>query len=163
MQNLVPVDHAAIRVNQSLVILLPVLGFIFNQPWLVALTAVVMIIGSFILKRPGFGFLYTAFLKPAGIIKPDVIADNREPHTFAQGMGGVFLAAASIFLFTGVPAAGWTLVWMVAALAALNLFVGFCAGCAIYYWLNRVNVPGFAKAAPANTLPGMRPRKAAHE
>ena len=28
-------------------------------------------------------------------------------------------------------------------LAGLNLFAGWCAGCTMYYWLNRLGVPGF--------------------
>jgi hypothetical protein len=33
--------------------------------------------------------------------------------------------------------------WVVVVLAALNLFLGFCAGCFVYYQLNRLGVPGF--------------------
>jgi len=53
---------------------------------------------------------------------------------------------------------GWGLVWVVIALAALNLFGAFCVGCAVYYWLNRLKVPGFVKSPPAGTFPGMRPK-----
>ncbi|HMN62064.1 MAG TPA: DUF4395 domain-containing protein [Anaerolinea sp.] len=163
MQSLVPVDHSALRTNQSLVILLPVLAFLFNLPWLVGLAAVVMLVGSFALKTPGFGFVYTTLLKPAGLVKPDVVQDNREPHLFAQGMGGVFLAVSCFLLYAGLAVAGWALAWLVVALAALNLFGGFCAGCAIYYWLNRLHFPGFVKSPPAGSFPGMRPGKVSHE
>ena len=163
MQTLVPVDHSAIRVNQSFVVLLPVLAFVLNLPWLVGLTALVMLVGTFVVKKPGFGFIYTNLLKPARLVKPDVIQDNREPHLFSQGMGGVFLAATTILLYAGLATAGWAISWLVVALASLNLFAGFCAGCAIYYWLNRLHVPGFMKSAPQGTFPGMRPRSAAHE
>jgi hypothetical protein len=61
-------------------------------------------------------------------------------------------------LYGGATALGWGLVWLVIALAALNLFVGFCAGCAVYYWLNRLDIPGFVKAPPEGTFPGMRPK-----
>ena len=30
-------------------------------------------------------------------------------------------------------------------LAGLNLFAGWCAGCTVYYWLNRLGVPGFTQ------------------
>jgi hypothetical protein len=163
MQTLVPVDHSALRVNQSLVILLPVLAYIFNLPWLVGLTAVIMFIGTFLSKKPGFGVVYTALLKPSRLVKPDVIQDNREPHLFSQGMGGVFLAVAAILLYAGLPSAAWIINWLVVALASLNLFAGFCAGCAIYYWLNRLHIPGFIKAPPQGAFPGMRPRNATHE
>jgi hypothetical protein len=108
--------------------------------------------------QPGFRVLYTGFLKPRGLVEPDIIADNPEPHVFAQGFGAVVLWIGAIDLFAGLTVFGWGLTWLVAALAALNLFVGFCAGCAVYYWLNRFNVPGFIKAPPPNTFPGMRPK-----
>ena len=59
----------------------------------------------------------------------------------------------------GASGLGWGLVWLVAALAALNAFGGFCVGCAVYYWLNRLQIPGFRKAPPAGTFPGMRPQQ----
>ena len=64
----------------------------------------------------------------------------------------------TISLFAGATIFGWGLVWLVAALAALNLFGGFCVGCAVYYWLNRLNLPGFTQSPPEGTFPGMRPK-----
>jgi hypothetical protein len=92
------------------------------------------------------------------LVRPDVLEDNPEPHRFAQGLGGVVLLVGVLALFAGLPVLGWGLVWLVIALAALNLFAGFCAGCAVYYWLNRLNVPGFVKPPPQNTFPGRRPK-----
>ncbi|HRF46018.1 MAG TPA: DUF4395 family protein [Anaerolineales bacterium] len=154
---LVKVDHAALRVNQATIITLAVLGFVVNAPWLVALVAAVMTIGT-LLQRPGFKPLYASVLKPLGWVKPDVIADNAEPHVFAQGLGAAFLWGATIALFAGAGVLGWALTWLVIALAALNLFAGFCAGCFVYYWLARLKAPGFLKTPPAGTFPGLRPR-----
>lgn len=91
-------------------------------------------------------------------MKPDILDDNPEPHRFSQIVGFVFLTAGSIALFLGLPVLGWTLVWIMIALAALNAFGGFCVGCAMYYWLARLKVPGFGKQAPAGTFPGMKPK-----
>jgi hypothetical protein len=157
--NLKPVDHSAIKVNQVFVIGLTLLAFILNQPVLVALVAAVMLTGSLLLKKPGFSFVYSAWLKTAGLVKPDVVEDNPEPHLFAQGFGGVVLTGSVLAVMIGAPILGWGLAWLVIALASLNLFAGFCAGCAVYYWLNRLNIPGFAKAAPAGIFPGLRPRR----
>ena len=151
------VDHSALKVNQSFIIGLNILAFILNLPWLALIVTLAMAIGT-ALKVPGFGFVYKYVLKPRGWVKPDVIADNPEPHRFAQGFGAVVMAAGVSALFAGVSPLGWGLVWLVIALAALNLFAGFCAGCAVYYWLNRLNVPGFVKAPPTGTFPGMRPK-----
>jgi hypothetical protein len=156
-EQLSKVDHSSLRVNQAAIILGLLAAFIFDAPWLVAAAAFVMIVGTAI-GRPGFFFLYIGLLRPAGIVKPHVLTDNPEPHRFAQGFGGVVAALSAAFLFLGAPAAGWALSWLVIVLAALNLFVGFCAGCAVYYWLQRLQVPGFLKSPPAGTFPGMRPR-----
>lgn len=156
-ENLHSVDHAALRVNQITIITLNLLAFVFDLPWLAALVALMMI-GGTILKAPGFSFIYRYALKPAGLVKPDVLLDNPEPHRFAQGLGGFFMISGSLALWAGFSVLGWGLVWMVAALAALNAFGGFCIGCAVYYWLNRLNVPGFHKSPPVGTFPGMRPK-----
>lgn len=159
MQNLAPVDHSAMRVNQSVLVILLVVSFLLNWPILVMICCAAMLIGSIVLKRPAYWFVYTLVLKPTGLIKPDVIPDNREPHLFAQGVGGVFLLAASTAFLAGLPVLGWALSWVVTALAALNLFAGFCVGCAMYYWLNHLKVPGFNRQAPQGTFPGMRPQR----
>ncbi len=151
------VDHATLRVNQAAIIVLLLLAFIVNFPWLVALVALVMLVGTAI-SRPGFFFLSTGVLRPAGIVKPHVLTDNPEPHRFAQGFGGVVAAVSALSLLLGAAAFGWVLAWVVIVLAALNLFAGFCAGCAVYYWLHRLQVPGFSKNPPAGVFPGMRPR-----
>lgn len=151
------VDHSALRVNQALIIILLLIGFVLNAIWLVVLVAAVMTYGA-LTRQPGFRLIYTGWLKPRGWVKPDVLNDNPEPHVFAQGFGAVVLWAGVASLFSGLSALGWGLAWLVIALAALNLFVGFCAGCAVYYWLNRFQVPGFSKAPPPGTFPGMRPK-----
>jgi len=151
------VDHSVLKVNQATIIVALVAGFVANLPWLVALVALIMLVGTAI-GRPGFFFVYFGALRPLGLVKPDLLSDNPEPHRFAQGFGGVVAALSAIALFVGGEVTGWALTWLVVALAALNLFVGFCAGCAVYYWMNRLGVPGFSKNAPSGTLPGMRPR-----
>ena len=69
----------------------------------------------------------------------------------------------SLALFGGAATLGWGLVWMVTALAALNAFGGFCVGCFIYYWLGRLNMPGFRATPPPDTFPGRRPQGANHD
>ena len=151
------VDHSALKANQITIIVLNILAFVLNLPLLAAFVAVVMGLGS-LLKLPGFILLYRYFYKPAGILKPDVLNDNPEPHRFAQTLGFVFMTAGSAALFLGAGLLGWGLVWLVVVLAALNAFGGFCVGCAVYYWLAKLNVPGFTKAPPAGIFPGMKPK-----
>jgi hypothetical protein len=159
-QTLQKVDHAALKANQLFIISLSILAFIFNQPWLAVFVALVMGLGS-ALKVPGFLPIYKYILKPRGWMKPDVLNDNPEPHRFSQFLGFIFMTAGSIALFLGANILGWGLVWLVVALAALNAFGGFCVGCAVYYWLARLKLPGFAKQPPAGTFPGMKPKAGA--
>lgn len=151
------VDHSALRTNQSLIIALLFAAFVVDAGWLAAAVMLVMAYGT-LRRRPGFSMVYTRLLKPRGWLKPDVLRDNPEPHVFAQGFGAVVLLAAVAALLANLTLLGWGLVWLVVALAALNLFVGFCAGCAVYYWLGRLHLPGFVKAPPPGTVPGMRPK-----
>ena len=155
-QALQKVDHAALKANQLTIILLNILAFIFNLPVLAAFVTVVMGLGS-LLKLPGFVLLYRHVYKPLGLLKPDVLDDNPEPHRFAQFLGFLFMTAGSAALFLGGSILGWGLVWLVVALAALNAFGGFCVGCAVYYWLGILKVPGFTKSAPQGIFPGMKP------
>jgi hypothetical protein len=158
MDTLKPVDHSALGTNQAVIILLLILSFILNTPILAGIVAFFMLAGT-ALARPGFGWLYQSLLRPMGLVKPDVLRDNPEPHRFAQGFGGVVVFAGFISLLAGFTTLGWALAWLVVALAALNLFAGFCVGCAVYYWLNRLNLPGFVKSPPSGTIPGLRPRR----
>ncbi len=160
-QTLQKVDHSALKTNQIIIISLNILAFILNLPILAAFVALMMGIGS-ALRIPGFGFVYKNLLKPRGWMKPDVLNDNPEPHRFSQILGFVFMTAGSVALFFGSIMLGWSLVWLVVALAALNAFGGFCVGCAVYYWLARLNVPGFGKLPPAGTFPGMKPKASAN-
>jgi len=137
------VDHSAIRTNQVFIILLLVSAFIADVKWLVAFVAAVMLIGTVFPQIALFKAVYGSILKPLKLARPDVRVDNPEPHLFAQGVGGVFLLVATIAFVAAVPTLGWALSWTVVALAALNLFAGICVGCLMYYWFNRLGLPGF--------------------
>ena len=159
-QTLQKVDHSVLKTNQLFIIFISILAFVLDQPILAAFVALVMGIGA-VLKTPGFGIIYKSILKPRGWMKPDVLDDNPEPHRFSQIVGFVFLAAGSTALFLGSSVLGWTLVWIVIALASLNAFGGFCVGCAVYYWLARLGVPNRCGAGspPEQPLPNEKPHE----
>jgi hypothetical protein len=152
------IDLNALRVNQAAIITILILAFVLGAEWLVLCTCLIMAVGTLI-GVPGFKPLYQYVLQPANLVKPDIEHDNPEPHRFAQGFGAVVLLLAFLALASGALVLGWALTWLVMALAAINLFAGFCAGCFVYYQLNRFGVPGFVKTPPPNTIPGMRPRQ----
>jgi hypothetical protein len=140
------VDHNAIRVNQTLLISLLALAYVVDLRALVAFVAVVLLSTAAAPSLGLFTRIYRHILRPAGIVKPDIRVDNPEPHRFAQLVGGICLTIGAIGLLAGAEVIGWALAGMVAALASLNLFAGICVGCMMYYWFNRLGVPGFERA-----------------
>jgi hypothetical protein len=144
------VDHSALRFNQASIITLLILAFLFDQVWLVAFVAAVMLTGTIWPGAGLFKLIYARWLKPAGLLRPDVRADDPAPHLFAQGLGSIVLILATAALLLGAPAIGWIFVGIVVALAAVNLFLGFCAGCFIHYQFARrgihLNLPAWRGA-----------------
>ena len=132
------VDRAALRVNQACIIGFLALAFLLDQPWLVAFVCAVMAIGTAFPQAALFQRIYRDVLRPAGLLKPDLHDEDVAPHRFAQGMGAAVLLIATIALFAGATVLGWGLSFVVIALAAVNLFFGFCAGCFVYFQLQRL-------------------------
>ena len=52
------------------------------------------------------------------------------------------VAGAYIALITGMHILGWALALAVIALALLNLVLDFCAGCFVFYQLERIGLIG---------------------
>jgi len=138
------VDHSALKVNQTGIVATVLVAFIgsaFFRPALVLipLLSIVLLLGTFAPRLALFKQLYFKVLKPRGIVKPRPVQDRPEPHNFAQGMGGVVLAIASLFLVP-LPVIGLALSLLVAILAFINLAFGYCLGCQIYYQLGRAGL-----------------------
>jgi hypothetical protein len=138
------VDHSALKVNQTGIVATVLVAFIgsaFFRPLLVLipLLSVVLLLGTFAPQLALFKQIYFKVLKPRGIVKPRPIQDRPEPHNFAQGMGGVVLAIASVFLLP-LPVVGLALALLVAVLAFVNVAFGYCLGCQIYYQLGRAGL-----------------------
>jgi hypothetical protein len=133
-------DRTALRVNQALIILFIVAGYILNLPVLVMFVAAVMLIGTLVPQAALFQQLYRRLLRPAGLLRPDLHDEDPAPHRFAQGVGAGFLIAATLAFALGAPGVGWVLAAIVAVLAAVNLLFGFCAGCFVYFQLARAGL-----------------------
>ena len=135
------VDHSALKVNQTGIIATVLIAFLgsFASPIflvLIPVLAVVLIVGTLKPELALFKQFYFRVLKPRGIIKPTPVQDRPEPHNFAQGLGGVFLAVSSLLLIP-LTAAGLALALLVAVLAFVNLAFGYCVGCQIYFQLGK--------------------------
>src|SRR3954452_15385352 len=95
------VDRTALRVNQACIIGFLELAFVFAQPWLVAFVFAVMAIGPAVPQAALFQRIYRDVLRPAGLLKPDLHAEDAAAHRFAQGMGAGVLLLATAALFAG--------------------------------------------------------------
>lgn len=134
------VDRNTLRTNQAFIVGFTVLAFVVGDEvgrWLILGTGLVMFLGTFDERLALFKQVHRRILKPAGILGADVKIEDPMPHQFAQAMGSVFLFAAFAALAAGALAVGWVLTFIVAALALLNLTVQFCAGCFVYFQLDR--------------------------
>ena len=142
---IIPFDRSVLKVNQAILMTTIVAGYLVGLvyhpvAYVLPVLAVMMLAA---VASPSWNvprLLYLRWLKPAGIVKPRVVQDDPAPHRFAQLLGGVFLAAASVFVVTGLLLVAWVLAWIVAALAFLNFAFNICVGCIIYAQLVRVGV-----------------------
>ena len=135
------VDHSALKVNQTGIIATVLVAFVVGALFrpllvLIPLLAIVLLLGTFAPQLALFKQFYFKVLKPRGIVKPRPVQDRPEPHNFAQGLGGVFLAVASVFLIP-LTFLGLALALLVAVLAFVNVAFGYCLGCQIFYQLER--------------------------
>ena len=135
------VDTHLGKFSQACTVVLAALAFLFGQPIIVLVTAIILAIAALAPSISPYRLLYRGIVLPLHLWRPRVVEDDPAPHRFAQGVGAVFLIAASILLFlTKATAVGWTLDLIVFVLAAINLTIGFCAGCFVYYHLGRLGL-----------------------
>jgi hypothetical protein len=139
--NSLRVDTHLAKFSQAGTVLLTGLAFLLNQPWLVLITAVIMTLSALAPTISPYRLLYRGIILPLHLLKPRIVEDDPAPHRFAQGVGAAFLIASSIMLFfLHASLVGWALDLIVFVLAAINLTVGFCAGCFVYYHLGRLGL-----------------------
>lgn len=135
------VDTHLGKFSQAGTVLLTALAFLLNQPIIVAITALILALAAIAPGASPYRLLYRYLVLPLHLLRPRIVEDDPAPHRFAQGVGAVFLIASSLVLYlTSATAVGWTLDLIVFVLAGINLTVGFCAGCFVYYHLGRLGV-----------------------
>jgi uncharacterized membrane protein YagU involved in acid resistance len=134
-----PVNETSARIVATGVVLMGILFVMTQSGWvLLALT---------------YGFaarvLTGPTLSPLGRIATQIVTPRirREhkmvagpPKRFAQGIGLVFTATASVLWLSGANVAATVVILMLVGAAALEAFAGFCLGCVIFAQLMRWNV-----------------------
>ena len=135
------VDTHLAKFSQACTVLLSALAFLLNQPVIVVITAIILLLSALTPSISPFRLLYRYVVVPMHLMSPRIVEDDPAPHRFAQGVGAAFLIASSLLLLlTNATAIGWALDLIVFVLAGINLTVGFCAGCFVYYHLGRMGV-----------------------
>lgn len=141
----VPFDRSVLKVNQVILMAGLIAGYAVSLARPLAsialpLFALMMLHGTAVPSQSLPRVLYLRLLKPRGLVRPRVVVEDPAPHRFAQLVGGVFLAAASVLALAGLLTAAWTLGWIVVALAFLNFAFDVCVGCIMYAQLVRAGL-----------------------
>lgn len=139
------IDQSGLKTGQAITILTLAAAFVLDFWPLVAFVALAQLLGGVGSSFAPYRLIYQHIVKPAGLVKPNIQPDHPEPHRFAMLVGALFNTTATLALLAGAPLIGWILVGIVIVLANLNFWLGFCAGCWMYYNLNRLGVPGFSR------------------
>ena len=129
------------KFSQAVTFVLAGLAFVLNLPVIVLISTMLL---ALLVLVPAIGphrLIYRFILVPLHILSPRVVEDDPVPHRFAQGVATVFLLSSTLALFLShTTLLGWTLDLIVFVLSGINLFVGFCAGCFVYYHLGRLGI-----------------------
>lgn len=129
------------KFSQASTFVLAGLAFVLGDTRLVLITALILALSALVPAIGPYRLLYRFVLVPLRFLRPRIVEDDPAPHRFAQGVGAVFLFASTLALLPSqTTVLGWTLDLIVFALSGLNLFVGFCAGCFVYYHLGRLGL-----------------------
>ena len=124
------IDSRAPRFSQATIGLLSALAVATDWWWLLAALAAQLMVGLAVGRRFCLPCLaYFELVQPRFGEGP--LEDARPPR-FANLVGAVFLAAATVLYAAGLGVAGAVLGALVAGLALLAAATGFCTGCEAY-------------------------------
>lgn len=131
-----PIDPRGPRLNQGVLAVALLAGFVLDWWYVAPLFAAVLFLGAAFGPRyaPVLRF-YAAVVKPR-LGPPHELEDPRPPR-FAATVGVLFLAAATVVFLAGPAWLGWVLALIVAGLAGLAAATGICVGCELYLLVAR--------------------------
>jgi tellurite resistance protein len=134
------IDRRAPRANQLAIGVLALVAFVTGWWPILGLLALQLVVGITLGRRWCLACVaYFELVQPR--IGEGPLEDARSPR-FANMMGAVVLAAATVAIAAGYETLGWALGLLVAALALLAAVTGFCTGCEIYRLSARVRGVG---------------------
>lgn len=126
------IDPRAHRFGAGLSLVILGLGFAAQVPLVVPAAAVALGISAL------FGTRYSILGRPWPLVRavlrlgPPAELESEFPPRFAQLLGTIGLALASLFLAAGAVGAGWLIAAGVAGLQLVLAATGYCLGCRLY-------------------------------
>jgi len=136
-----PVDFIKVDENRVRVVALFVLAcalfYFLNSSRLI----IVFLLADFLLRSLNqneyspLALLSKAVVKQVGL-KPKPV--DRAPKRFAAFMGLIFLSTILALLLAGQPMLAKIIAAILIIFASLESFLGFCAGCYVYTFVNRI-------------------------
>jgi hypothetical protein len=113
-----------------------VIVLVTGSGWLALSQAVVFAIGAASARYAPYGLFFRTVVAPR--LGPVKEREPAEPVRFAQGVGFVFAAVATVGYLAGAPIVGTVAAGFALAAAFLNAAFGFCLGCETYLLLKRL-------------------------
>ncbi len=129
------------RFHQAVVAVTVAVAFVFQLPWLVAATAVLLAVSRALGPTAPLTVLYVRVLRPRLRPQGPVGYEPAAPPRFAQLVGAVVLAGATVAFVAGADMLGWALSLLVVALATLAATTRVCVGCSLYERWHREAAP----------------------
>jgi hypothetical protein len=126
------IDPRGHRFGAGLSVVILVTGFIAQVPLVLPVVGLALGISAF------FGTQYSALGRPWPLIRrllglgPPAELESEFPPRFAQLLGTIGLALATVLLVLGHSGGAWLVAGAVAALQAVLTVTGYCLGCRLY-------------------------------
>ena len=126
------IDPRGHRFGAGVSVVVLALGFVAGAPIVIPLIATALGASAFygtqwsVLGRPW------PFVRRAIRLGPPHELESEVAPRFAQMLGTIGLALATLLLIAGLPAAAWLLAGAVAGLQLLLAATGYCLGCRLY-------------------------------
>ena len=127
------IDPRGHRFGAGVSVAILTFAFLANVPILVALVGIALGVSAL------FGTQYSILGRPWPTVRrvlrlgPPAELESEYPPRFAQALGTIGLAIATLAFVLGAPPIGWLLAGAVAGLQLLLAATGYCLGCKLYF------------------------------
>ncbi|MGC4940173.1 DUF4395 domain-containing protein [Kribbella sp. DT2] len=134
------VDPRGLRFAAALTTVVLALTLILNNPWPLAVQAVVFAISvAFGVQASPYGQLFKRLVRPR--LGPPKELEDAAPPRFAQLVGLVFAVLGLIGYLSGAELLGIVATGFALVAAFVNAAVGLCLGCEAYLLIQRIRTP----------------------